>query len=415
MAQEKRVVVTGIGVVSPIGIGKDEFWLALKEGKSGVKRVDDRIDLSGIACKIAAPVEDFEPLDFMKPKRAKRLNRACQFIIAATAQALEDAKIDFTKISKKGIGVIIGVGIGELSSLLENHLKILQKRPERISPFFVTQFMPNSPSAEIAIEWGFESLNFGVVTACASSTHAIGLAAEMIKGGFAKMVVTGGTEALIEPLVLAGFDRIGALSRRNQEPSKACRPFDAQRDGFVLGEGAGIFILEDLKQAEKRNVHVYAEIAGFGQNCDAYHITAPDPKGKGASKVMEIALKRAKILPETVNYINAHGTSTPLNDKVETFAIKKLFGKQAKKIPISSTKSMIGHLLGAAGIVEAIATLMALEQGVIHPTLNLENPDPECDLDYVPNEARQAEVKVALSNSFGFGGHNACLVFRKVE
>lgn len=414
MSGKTRVVVTGIGAITPVGIGRDKFWQALKQGKSGVKRVEDQIDLSGIECKIAAPVENFNPLVFMSEQRAGELNRACQFAIAATSEALKDAQIDFEREPREKIGVVIGVGIGEVKTLLENHLRILEKRPDRISPLFVAQFMPNTPSAEVAIEWGFEALNFSVVSACASSTHAIGLAALMIGAGFAKIVVAGGTDALIDPLVMAGFDRMGALSRQNKNPQKASRPFDRDRDGFVLGEGAGVFILEDLEHAQSRGAPIYAELLGIGMNDDAFHITAPDPEGEGAVKVMEMALQRAGLGPEDVNYINAHGTSTPLNDAIETKAIKKVFGKYAHQIPVSATKSMTGHLLGAAGAIEAVATVMAL-QGVIHQTLNLEHPDEGCDLDYVAEGYREADVKIALSNSFGFGGHNACLALGKLR
>lgn len=415
MLKEKRVVVTGIGVLTPIGIGKEEFWKALKEERSGVVRIDNIVNLEGIETKIGAPVKEFEPKEYIDEKSARRLGRASQLAIAGAKLALEDSGIELERENLGEIGVIIGTGIGNLEKLIENYDVLLSKGSRRVSPLFIPQFMPNALAGDLAIEFGFGGPNFGLVSACAASTHALGLAVDLIKNDYAKIVISGGSEAVLrERITIAGFDRMGALSRKNNEPQKACRPFDAKRDGFVVGEGAGIFILESLEHAQNRKAHIYAEIIGLGMSDDAYHVTAPDPEGKGATKAMEMALKRAGINPEDVDYINAHGTSTLLNDKIETLAIKKVFGEQAYKVPVSSTKSMIGHLLGAAGVVEAAATILALEQGVIHPTINLEYPDPECDLDYVPEGARETEVKIALSNSFAFGGHNACLVLRRI-
>lgn len=411
---DRRAVITGIGVVTPIGTGKEEFWSALSGERSGVMRVDDRIDLSGIGVKIGAPVKDFDPLSYMEGKRARRLGRSTQLAMAATKLAIEEANLKLDKEDKDRIGVLIGTGIGNVEAVTENYERLIQEGARRVSPFFIPQFMPNSLAGEIAIEWSLKGPNFGLVSACASSSHALGLAADLIKEEYADVMVVGGSEAVLLRLTFAGFDRMGALSRRNEEPEKASRPFDRKRDGFVVGEGAGILILESSEHARRRDAHIHAELAGSGMTADAFHITAPAEGGEGARKSMEMALKRANIKPEEVDYINAHGTSTPLNDRTETEAIKALFGKYAYKIPISSTKSYIGHLLGAAGAVEAAATILALEKGIIHPTLNCEYPDPECDLDYVPHKPRKVEVKVALSNSFGFGGHNSTIVLTKV-
>ena len=411
---DRRVVITGLGVISPIGLSKEQFWEGLKAARSGVVRVDDLIDLSGIEAKIGAPVKSFDPLDFMDKKRARRLGRATQFAIAASALALKDSALNLEREDRDKIGVLIGTGIGNVEALTENHLKLIKEGARRVSPFFVPQFMPNAVSGEIAIQWGLRGPNYGIVSACASSNHALGTAADFIKDGYADVMLAGGSEAVMLPLTFAGFDQMRALSRRNDEPHKASRPFDKERDGFVIGEGAGVLILESLEHALKRDAHIYAELAGFGMSADANHITAPDENGAGACKAMEMALKRPGIRPDEVDYINAHGTSTPLGDVSETKAIKKLFGERAYKIPVSSTKSQIGHLLGAAAAVEAIATLLALEEGILPPTINYEHPDPECDLDYVPNEARRVEVKLALSNSFGFGGHNSTIVLRKI-
>jgi 3-oxoacyl-[acyl-carrier-protein] synthase II len=414
LIEERRVVITGIGAITPIGVGVEGFWEGLKAGRSGVQRVDDLVDLEGVEAKIGAPVRDFDPLDYMDAKRARRLGRSTQLAIAAARQALEDSGLDLERADKTRIGVLIGTGIGNIEILVENHLTLLRQGARRVSPFFVPAFMPNALAGEISIEWGLKGPDLGIVSACASSNHALGMAADLIRMGYAEVMVAGGSEAAMQPLAFAGFDRARALSRRNDEPEKASRPFDAERDGFVFGEGAGIVILESLEHARARDAHIYGELAGQGMTADAHHITAPAPDGIGAMHSMELALKQAGIPPEEVDYINAHGTATELGDIAETKAIKLLFGERAYEIPVSSTKSQIGHLMGGAGAVEAIATLMAIYEGVIPPTINYEHPDPECDLDYVPNEAREAEVRVALSNSFGFGGHNSTLVFRKL-
>ncbi len=414
MQSERRVVITGLGAITPIGIGKEQFWQGLKAGRSGARRVDDRVDLEGIACKIGASVIDFDPLDYMDKKRARRLGRSTQMALAAARQALADSGLNLERENKGRIGVLVGTGIGNIEVLIENHLKILKEGPRRVSPFFVPMFMPNATPGEISIEWGLQGPNYGIVSACASSNHALGMAADMIRLGYADLMLAGGSESVLLALTFAGFDQARALSRRNDAPQKASRPFDAERDGFVVGEGAGVLILEGLEHAQGRGAHIYGELAGHGMTADAHHITAPAPDGLGAKGAMALALQAAGVSASEVDYINAHGTSTDLGDIAETEAIKLLFGERAYQIPVSSTKSQIGHLLGGAGAVEAIATIMALEEGILPPTINYEHPDPQCDLDYVPNEARPATVRVAISNSFGFGGHNSALVFRKV-
>jgi len=414
MNEPKRVVITGIGAVTPIGISKDAFWEGLASGRSGVTRVDDVVDLTDISVKIGAYIREFNPVQFVDKKRARRLGRSSQLALAATKLALEDGHFDLAQEDRDRIGVVIGTGIGNIEILTENYDILLQKRPDRVSPFFIPTFMPNAAIGEISIEWGLRGPNYGTVSACASSNHALGLAADMIRYGYADVMVAGGTESVSRPLTFAGFDQMRALSRRNDAPEKASRPFDRDRDGFVIGEGAGILILESLEHARARGAYIYAELASIGMSADAEHITAPDDQGEGARKAMLMALERTGVRPEEVDYINAHGTGTPLGDISETRAIKRLFGAHAYKLAVSSTKSQIGHLLGGAGAVEAIATLMALDRGILPPTINLDNPDPECDLDYVPNKARLAKVAIALSNSFGFGGHNSAIVLRRV-
>jgi 3-oxoacyl-[acyl-carrier-protein] synthase II len=410
----RTVVVTGIGVVTPIGTGKEAFWQGLIVGRSGVGRVDDLIDLQEVGAKIGAYNRDFDPLRFMDKKRVRRLGRSSQMALAAAKLALEESRLDLNSANLDRMGVVIGTGIGNIEALTENYDILLQKGAGRVSPFFVPTFMPNAVVGEISIEWGLRGPNYGTVSACASSNHAIGLAADAIRYGYADVMVTGGTESVTQPLTFAGFDQMGALSRRNDAPERASRPFDRDRDGFVVGEGAGILMLESLEHARARGAYIYAELASIGMTADAGHITAPDEQGEGARKAMLMALERAGVRPEEVDYINAHGTATPLGDVSETRAIKRLFGAHAYKLTVSSTKSQIGHLLGAAGAVEAIATLMALDRGMLPPTMNLEHPDPECDLDYIPNKARPAKVRVALSNSFGFGGHNSAILLRKI-
>ncbi len=404
-----RVFVSGFGIVSPLGIGKDVFFQGLREGRVAIRRVDRDFDLAGIEAKVAAPCDGFDPLAFLSPKRAKRLGRTSQMAIVAAKLAQEDGKFS----PDDSGAVVVGTGIGALEILLENHASFLTRGPERVSPFLIPLMMPNAPAAEISIEFGIKGPSFGVVTACAAGTHAIGLAYEMIRQNQVEWALAGGAEAVILPIVLAAFDRMGALSR-NPDPQSASRPFDRDRDGFVLGEGAAILLLESEKHLLSRGGEALAEIIGFGQSSDAFHITAPAEDGEGAFRAMAAALQEAGLSPEDVDYINAHGTSTPLNDRVETLAIKRLFGPRAKEIPVSSTKSQMGHLLGAAGPAEIGAVLFAFSEDLIPATVTWRNRDPECDLDYVPEAPRPGKVKVALKNSFGFGGQNAALLLRAV-
>ncbi|RDV83609.1 beta-ketoacyl-ACP synthase II [Ammonifex thiophilus] len=407
-----RVVITGLGVVSPVGIGKDAFWEALVQGKSGVGRIT-HFDPSAYRTQIAAEVRGFDPGLYLDRREIRHLDRYSQFALVAARMALEDAGIKPGDVDPDRVGVILGCGIGGIATFEEQAQILFQKGPARVSPFFVPMMIANMAAGQIAIAHRFYGPNSTVVTACASSNHAIGEAFRVLQRGEADVMLTGGTEAAITPLAIAGFCAMRAMSTRNEEPERACRPFDAARDGFVIGEGAGILVLERLEHALARGARIYAELVGYGQSCDGYHVTAPDPEGEGAAKAMRRALADAGIKPEEVSYINAHGTSTPLNDKVETLAIKKVFGKAAYRIPVSSTKSMTGHLLGAAGGVEAAACVLSITHGIVPPTINYEHPDPECDLDYVPNRARSMRVEVALSNGFGFGGHNATLIFKR--
>ncbi len=406
----RRVAVTGVGPITPIGTGKAEFWENLCAGRSGVRRVEDRVDLTGIDVKIAAPVDGFDPHEHMDPKKARRLDRSTQFALAATTLALVDSGLVVEETDRDRFGVIVGTGIGGMEAFEENFTIMIERGPRRVSPFFVPRLMPNALAGEISIAHGLRGANFGVVSACASASHAIGLAADLIASGLLDRAVTGGAEAVMIPVTFAGFARMGALSKRNDEPERASRPFDAERDGFVMGEGGGIVVLEDYDLAVARGAHIYAEVRGFGLSADASHITSPAEDGSGASRAMEMAMARAGVSTEDVAYINAHGTSTLPNDRVETIAIKTSFGEHAHRLRITSTKSQVGHLLGAAGGVEAIATVLSMEHGYIPATLNYENPDPECDLDYTP-EPVEMPIRIALSNSFGFGGQNASLLF----
>lgn len=410
----KRVVVTGLGPLTPIGIGADDFWNALHAGRSGVRNVEDVLDLEGIDVKIGAPVLGFVPEDHIAPKKARRLDRSSQFALAAARLALGDANIDLSSCDLDRFGVIVGTGIGGMETFVENFTTMIERGPRRISPFFVTRLMPNAICGEISIEHGLRGPNFGVVSACASGTHALGLAAKLIQTGDLDCALAGGAEAVMLRVTYAGFARMGALSKGNECPEAASRPFDLNRDGFVMGEGAGLLLLESYDHAVARGATIYAAIDGFGMSADASHITSPVEDGSGAARAMSMALRSANLSPETVDYINAHGTSTLPNDSVETRAIKLALGETAKRIKISATKSQLGHLLGAAGGVEAIATVLAMQHGVIPATLNYETPDPECDLDYTPNVA-ELPIRVALSNSFGFGGQNACLLFQSIE
>jgi 3-oxoacyl-[acyl-carrier-protein] synthase II len=410
---ERRVVVTGIGCVSPIGIGVEETWKGIVEGRSGITRIT-KFDASNLPSQIAGEVKNFKPQDFMPEKLVSRVDTFIQYAIASARMALEDANLVDVELGERA-GVIIGVGMGGVGQV-EHYTRILDERGyKRVTPFFIPMIIPNMAAGQVAILFGAKGPNLAVCTACAAGNHAIGEAYRMIKNGLIDIAICGGTESLITPLTVAGFSVMKALSTRNDEPEKASRPFDAKRDGFVIAEGSGILVLEELTQAQKRGAKVYAELIGYGATCDAYHMTAPSPDGEGAETCMKLALEDANIAPNEVDYINAHGTSTPLNDVAETKAIKKVFGEHAYKLMVSSTKSMTGHLLGGAGGLEAVITVKALETGIAPPTINLEEPDPECDLDYVPNQARRANIKVAMSNAFGFGGTNACLVFKKWE
>ncbi|AAC07574.1 beta-ketoacyl-ACP synthase II [Aquifex aeolicus] len=413
---KRRVVITGIGAVTPLGTGVKKFWENLVKGVSGVDYIKSfNPDEYGIPVKIAAEVKDFNPEDFMDKKEARKASRFVQFAIAAVKEALEDSGLLESEYDPYRVGVIIGTGIGGLKDIEDQTLILKEKGARRVSPFFIPYGISNMASGLVAIKWGFKGPNYCVTSACATGNHAIGDAFRLIQKGDIDIAIAGGTEAAITPLGVAGFASMKALSTRNDEPQKASRPFDRDRDGFVMGEGAGILILEEYERAKARGAKIYAELVGYGATDDAYHITSPHECGEGAYECMRLALEDAGIKPEEVDYINAHGTSTPLNDKTETMAIKQLFGEHAYKLKISSNKSMIGHLLGAAAAVEAVATIKTIETGVIPPTINLENPDPECDLDYVPNKAVEYPVRVALSNAFGFGGTNATLVFRKIE
>ena len=410
---KRRVVVTGLGAVSPLGIGVSETWKRIIAGESGITRIT-KFDASNLPSQIAGEVKGFKPEEFMPAKLISRMDTFIQYAIAGTEMALEDARLPKKDLGDE-VGVIIGVGMGGVGQV-EHYTRILdEKGYKRVTPFFIPMIIPNMAAGQIAILYGAKGPNLAVCTACAAGNHAIGEAFRMIREGKVKAMICGGTEALITPLTVAGFSVMKALSTRNDEPEKASRPFEAKRDGFVIAEGCGILILEELEFAKSRGAKIYAEVLGYGCNADAYHMTAPTPEGEGAAKCIELALLDAGLKPEEVDYINAHGTSTPLGDISETKAIKRVFGDHAYKLMVSSTKSMTGHLLGGAGGLEAVITIKALEEGIVPPTINYEEPDPECDLDYVPNKARKADIKIALSNAFGFGGTNACLIFKKWE
>lgn len=413
----RRVVVTGLGVISPIGNTVDEFWSALLAGKNGVTRLS-AFDPSRFSCQIAAEVKDFNPKKFMSDKDARRLDRFVQFGLVASEEAIRDSGLLLEKEDRTRIGVLVGSGIGGLHTIEREHTEYMKRGPEKgpskITPFLIPMLISNMAAGHISITFGLKGPNSACVTACATGNHAIGDAFKIIQRGDAEVMIAGGTEGAITPMGFGGFCSLKALSLRNDEPEKASRPFDRERDGFIMGEGAGVLVLEEFGRAKKRSANIYCEIIGYGMSGDAYHITAPDPTGDGAKRCMEAAVKDAKISLDEVDYINAHGTSTKLNDKIETQAIKNLFKEHAKKLAISSTKSMTGHLLGAAGGVEAAICALAIKKGVIPPTTNYEYPDPECDLDYVPNQPRESKIKTAISNALGFGGHNATLTFRKI-
>ncbi|NMA65749.1 MAG: beta-ketoacyl-ACP synthase II [Clostridiaceae bacterium] len=409
---KKRVVVTGLGVVHALGTELPVFWDAIKKGKNGIKRIT-KFDTSDFTTKVGSQIDDFDPSKYIEKKEAKRMDLFTQYAIVASQKAVDMADIDFSKIDPFRVGVVIGSGVGGIKTLEDNCRVLFEKGPKRVSPFFVPMMIANMASGMVAIRFGVRGHNACVVTACASSNHSIGEAMRLIQNGEADIMITGGSEAALSPLGYSGFCAMRAMSE-NEDPETACRPFDKNRDGFVMGEGAGVLVIEEYEHAVKRGATILAELVGYGSTGDAYHITAPDPEGLAGIKCLENALADAGIVPEQVDYFNAHGTSTPLNDPSETKCIKKVFGEHAKKIAVSSTKSMTGHLLGAAGGIEAVISVMALKEGFLPPTINLREPDPECDLDYVPNEGRKADIEYAVSNALGFGGHNGALVFKKV-
>jgi 3-oxoacyl-[acyl-carrier-protein] synthase II len=400
--------------VNPLGIGIDPVWAKVCEGVSGVGPIT-RFDTTDFDTKIAAEVKGFRSEDYLAPKDVKKMDIFIHYALAATRIAMDDAGLEVSENNSDRVGVIIGTGLGGLSTIEKYHKILLERGPQRITPFFIPMLIANEASGQIAIEYGVKGPNLCVVTACATGAHSIGEACRAIQHGDAEAVIAGGVEATITPLAVGGFNAMKALSTRNAEPTRASRPFERDRDGFVMGEGGAVTILEELGHARKRRAKIYAELVGYGYTGDAYHLAAPDPDGDGAARCMQMALRDAKLSPAEVDYINAHGTSTELNDITETVAIKRVFGDHAHKLPVSSTKSMTGHLLGAAGSTEAVFSVLAIRDKIIPPTINYENPDPRCDLDYVPNAARETEVKVALSNAFGFGGTNATLIFKRFE
>jgi len=409
---KEKVVITGLGAITPLGLSVPAFWGGLLEGRSGIGALS-RIDPTGLTSTIAGEVRDFDPGNYMDRKEARRTDPFAQYAIAATKEAIDHSGLDTSQDNGNRIGCIIGSGIGGTTTWEAQHRNLLEKGPDRVSPFFVPMMIADMAAGQISMIYGLRGANFATVSACASGAHALGEAFRLIQSGDLDAAVAGGSEAPVTPLAMAGFCSMKALSTRNDEPARASRPFDLDRDGFVMGEGAGIAVLEAESHARARGAQILAELAGYGATADAHHITAPSPGGEGSGRAMILALKSAGARPEDVDYINAHGTSTPLNDKYETMAIVGVFGDHARKLAVSSTKSMTGHLLGAAGAVELVATVLAVKNDQIPPTINYENPDPECDLDYVPNRARSAQVRFALSNSFGFGGHNATLAVRK--
>jgi 3-oxoacyl-[acyl-carrier-protein] synthase II len=411
---KRRVVITGLGLTTPLGVGCDDVWRRILNGESGIGPIT-RFDASAHDTRIAGEVKNFRPEEYVSVREVRRMDLFILYALAATRVAVETAGLDMAKEDPERVGVIVGTGLGGLPTLEKYHSILLEKGPGRISPFFIPMLIANEAPGNIAIQYGIKGPNLSIVTACATGAHSIGDAFRIIQYGDADVMVAGGTEANLTPLTVGGFNALKALSTRNDAPEKASRPFDKERDGFVIGEGAGIVILEELERARMRRATIYAEVAGYGYNGDAYHITAPCPDGDGSMRCIRMALKDAGIGPDEVDYINAHGTSTDLNDSSETLAIKGAFGEKAYHIPVSSTKSMTGHLLGAAGAIEAIFSVLAIRDQVCPPTINYEYPDPECDLDYVPNTAREHAINVAVSNSFGFGGTNAVLVFKRFE
>ncbi len=412
MMEKRRVVVTGLGTISPVGCSTDKFWSSLKKGKSGIRKIT-HFDASEMDSQICGDVIDFKSEEHFNPKEARHTCKFVQYAIVAAKEAIEMSGLDMDKENPDRVGVIIGSGIGSLQTIEKEYSVFLEKGPKRISPFLIPKLIVNEAAGQVSIKMGAKGPCTCVTTACATGTHSIGDAMRLIQFNEADVMFAGGTENATTVLGVGGFAALKALSRRNDEPEKASRPFDLNRDGFIMAEGAGVVILEELKHAKKRGAKILAEVIGYGRTSDAYHVTAPDPTGSGAIKAMQLAIKDAQLNPGDVDYINAHGTSTKLNDKVETLAIRTTFNSHAKKLMISSTKSMTGHLLGAAGGIEFIACVCAINDRTVPPTINYETPDPDCNLDYVPNQAREAEINVALSNSLGFGGHNATLIVKK--
>ena len=411
---ERRVVITGIGVLTPLSSELELFWQNLIAGKSGISLIT-RFDTAEFDCKIGGEVRDFKPEEFMPIKETRRTDRFVQYAVGAAKKAVVDSGIDMAQEDANRVGVLIGAGIGGMETIEDQVGTLIRKGPGRVSPFMIPMLIVNMASGYVSMLLGAKGPNLAVVSACATATHALGEAARAIVHNDADIMIAGGSEAAITQMGYAGFCAMKAMSTRNSEPERASRPFDAQRDGFVMGEGAGVCILESLEHARKRHAKIYCEVAGYGITGDAYHMSAPAPEGEGAARSMKMALGHAKLNPEQIDYINAHGTSTPVGDKCETQAIKKVFGEHAKKMAISSTKSMTGHLLGAAGAVETAVCALAIRDGIVPPTINYENPDPDCDLDYVPNKARPMKVEVCLNNSLGFGGHNATIIVRRHE
>jgi len=407
--EPRRVVITGVGALTPVGNTAEEFWASLIQGRSGIGPIT-KFDATGYPTRIAGEVRNFDEAKYIDKKESRRLDPYLKYAIATSAMAVEDAALDPAKVDGTRFGVLIGSGIGGITTLIEGEDTRKTKGFDRVSPFMIPMLIVNMAPGLVSMRFGAKGPNTSIVTACASGNHAIGDAARLIERGDADVMIAGGAEAIIVPITIAGFCSMKAMSTRNDEPEKASRPFDAARDGFVCGEGAGIVILESLEHAVRRDARIYAEVVGYGLTADAHHMTAPDPEGDGATRAMQLALNDAGIAPSAIGYINAHGTSTPYNDKFETIAIKRVFGDDARRLAVSSTKSMTGHLLGAAGGIEAVATVLALHHGLLPPTINYETPDPECDLDYVPNQARRVAARLVLSTSSGFGGHNAALL-----
>lgn len=411
---QRRVVITGIGALTPLGKSAPDFWNGLVSGKSGVRSIE-HFDTTNFQTKFAAQIEDFNPDEYFERKDSRRLDQVAQFALVATKEAIEDSGLDLEVIDKDRVAVIVGTGIGGMQTFYDQAIALHERGPRGVSPFFIPMLIPDILAGQISIRYGFRGPNFATVSACATGSHNIGTAYDMIRFGQSDYAITGGAEAPVTQIGIAGFNAMRAMSTRNDAPEKASRPFDADRDGFVLGEGAGIFVLEEMEAAKARGARIYGELVGYGYSADAFHITAPDPEGGGVKLAMTNALRAAGIQPEDVDHINMHGTSTPLGDIAETNSIKKVFGDHAAKINLNSTKSMHGHTLGAAGAIESIATLLAIYHGTVPPTINLETPDPECDLNYTPNEPEIREIRYAMNNAFGFGGHNTSLIFKKFE